>query len=141
MTGNPFMLAVVSSDDRVLDQLFAGPEVDTFTFVQRFTEDGGWWLSTFMPDLAQGEAWGLPVVWGHEVIASNCDRLVRCCLRRSTLGWDDHHPVRRYDLSDVAHHAKDWARIMGAELVYTDREGGPGLTNAARLQLVGSEEA
>ena len=45
------------------------------------------------------------------------------------------------DREYMAHYAKDWARIMGAELVYTDREGGPGLTNAARLQLVGSEEA
>ena len=134
MIDNPFMLAVVSSEDAVLDQLFAGPMVDVFPFVQRLYE--GWWYSAFMPDLANGEAWGLPIIWDHEIIPSNCDRLVRCCLRRSALGWDDHHPVRRYDVHSVAEYAKDWARIMGAELVITDREGGPALNKTSGLQLV-----
>ena len=41
MMNNPFMLAVVSSEDAVLDQLFAGPMGDVFPFVHRLYE--GWW--------------------------------------------------------------------------------------------------
>ena len=109
------LLAVVTDRTDVLGQLLAGPSLDALAFC--FRVDGRWYTSTTPQDLAQGDCWGLPVVWRGEVLLANCDRLVRCVLRISVHGWQSHHPVRRYALDDVEFYAKQWARALGAEVV------------------------
>jgi hypothetical protein len=102
------LLAVVTDRTDVLGQLLAGPSLDALAFC--FRVDGRWYTSTTAQDLAQGDRWGLPVVWRGEV-------LVPCVLRTSVHGWQSHHPVRRYALDDVEFYAKQWARALGAEVV------------------------
>ena len=112
---DPYLLAVVTDRTDVLAQLLAGPSLDAFAFC--FRVDGHWYTSTLAQDLAQGDRWGLPVVWDGEVITSNCDRLVRCILRRRSPDGAAHYPVRAYDAVSVGEWVHDWARELGAEVV------------------------
>ena len=120
--GDLWTLAVVTESTSTLREMLRGSQLDAWAFCYRV--NGRWLASTEPAHLAQGDAWGLPVVWAGEVITSNCDRLLRCQLRASVHGWQSHHPVRRYALDDVEWYAQQWARALGAQLIYADSEGG-----------------
>jgi|TARA_S200002703_G_scaffold157494_1_gene165432 hypothetical protein len=109
------LLAVVTDRTDVLGQLLAGPSLDALAFC--FRVDGRWYTSTTPQDLAQGDCWGLPVVWRGEVLLPNCDRLVRCVLRRRSPDGAAHYPVRSYDAYSVGEWVHDWARELDAEVV------------------------
>ena len=109
------LLAVVTDRTDVLAQLLAGPSLDALAFC--FRVEHRWYISTTAQDLAQGDCWGLPVVWRGEVLLANCDRLVRCVLRRRSTAAAAHYPVRAYDAHDVGEWVHDWARELDAEVV------------------------
>jgi len=109
------LLAVVTDRLDVLAPLLVGPSLDALAFC--FRVDGRWYTSTTAQDLAQGDCWGLPVVWRGEVLLANCDRLVRCVLRRRSPDAAAHYPVRSYDAVSVVDWVHDWARELDAEVV------------------------
>ena len=115
----PWMIAIVTEKEEIVDKLMTGPHYDAFWFVYRL--DGRWHGTSDFADLNVGDAWGIPLVYNSEVLLSNCDRIVRSVLNERSPDAAAHEPIRAYDRYILRAFVHQWARALGAEVVETGK--------------------
>lgn len=115
----PWMIAIVTEKEEIIDKLMTGPHYDAFWFVYRL--DGRWHGTSNFADLNVGDAWGIPLVYDSEVLLANCDRIVRSVLDERSPDAAAHEPVRAYDSYTLPAWVMGWARELGAQVVETGK--------------------